>query len=62
MFLTQDSEWDWGFSSEDSNEDSCNSQQSPLQKSANSWKQCDVCRQWRPLSGHIDAEDLPQTW
>ena len=57
-----DSEWYWDFSPDDSSQGSWDGRQSPLQKSANTWRQCDACSRWRPLSGHIDAEDLPQTW
>ncbi|XP_076470852.1 uncharacterized protein LOC143300808 [Babylonia areolata] len=54
------SEWDWDLPSRPASQ--ADGSTSPLQHSATSWKQCDVCHLWRPLPGHVDAEDFPQTW
>ncbi|KAK7115138.1 uncharacterized protein [Littorina saxatilis] len=61
---SRDTEWEWGFSADDSDQSQSGSEgrHSPLQHSATTWKQCDVCNLWRPLPGHVDSDDLPKTW
>lgn len=51
---------DWVFTSETCTEHS--GRGSSIQMDATTWVQCDLCNHWRPLSGHIEMEDLPEKW
>ncbi|KAL8613918.1 hypothetical protein ACOMHN_032908 [Nucella lapillus] len=60
-----DAEWDWELpknTAGDFSRQCADSSKSPLQHGATSWIQCVLCSLWRPLPGHVDTEDLPETW